>query len=83
MITTIIYGFLLAWLFTEFPAFKYLVDMIPSNKYTNAIKSALRCHKCMSLWITLILFWNPIAAIAASFLAATYSRLIGALPINL
>lgn len=83
MITTTIYGFLLAWFFTEFPFFKHLVDKIPSSNYFSALKSALMCHKCMSLWITLIFFLDPISAIAASFLAATYSRIMSALPINL
>lgn len=83
MINTIIIGFLIAWFFTEFPLFKLMIDMIPSFKYLESLKSALKCHKCMSFWITLIFFLDPISAIAASFLAATYNRIINSLPINI
>ena len=96
MIQTIITGFLLAWFFTEFPLFTLLVGKISSNKFSHKknyfiskIKSALMCHKCMSLYITLIyglIFFGQfcfIEAIAASFLAAVSFRIMSALPFNL
>lgn len=90
MIITTIYGFLIAWFFTEFPLFKEIVAKIKTNKFDcntglliSKFKQALMCHKCMSFWITLIFFLDPISAIAASFLAATYNRIINSLPINL
>lgn len=89
MINTIIIGFLIAWFFTEFPLFKWMIDMIPSFKYSESLKSALKCHKCMSFYITFVyglIFLSQfcfIEAIAASFLAATYNRIINSLPINI
>lgn len=96
MIQTIIIGFLLAWFFTEFPLITSLVEKIPTNKFSckknqviSKIKSALMCHKCMSLYITLIyglVFLGQfcfIEAIAASFLAAVSFRIMSALPINI
>lgn len=96
MIQTIIIGFLLAWFFTEFPLTTLLVGKIPSNKFSHKtnyfiskIKSALVCHKCMSLYITMVyglIFLNQfcfIEAIAASFLAAVSFRIMSALPINI
>lgn len=84
-----IIGFLLAWIFTEFPLFTYLVDKIPSIGYLTTLKSALKCHKCMSLYFTLFygfIFFNNFflfESICASFFAATYNRIINSLPINL
>lgn len=96
MIQTIITGFLLAWFFTEFPLFTSLVEKIRTNKYScktnriiSNIKSALRCHKYMSLYITItygLIFLGQfcfIEAIAASFLAAVSFRIMSALPFNL
>ena len=83
----IINCFLISWFITYFIPLQdflenkteYLLEKY-TNKYLhiliNNVNSILSCFKCLSLWFTLLMTFNPIYAILNSFLAYTYIKII-------
>lgn len=76
----IIQGFLIAWFICNFEPAQNLFNkkLVPTlqKKKMGYLAKLLSCHICASFWTTLIISFNPFAAIAASFLAYTYAKII-------
>lgn len=71
-------GFLLAWMFVNFTPLQSFLDkqIKPYLFKYEYISNALSCLMCLSFWMTLLISANIFTAIAAAFLAYTYTKII-------
>lgn len=71
-------AFLLAWMFVNFTPLQKFIDkqIRPYLFKQEYISNALSCLMCLSFWITLLISLNIFTAIAAAFLAYTYTKLM-------
>lgn len=84
----LIYCFFIAWFITNFEPLQSLIQNVTDNilqknihnKYlftiVDNIYIVLSCFKCLSLWLTLFVTFNPLFAFIIAFLADTYLHLI-------
>lgn len=87
MIHTLLICFTTAWFITQFEPLQNVfhklfgVLMLSTDKkylrtIIDSVYIASGCFKCMSLWITLFVTFNPLYAIILSMLAQMYTKLI-------
>ena len=64
----------LAWLISGFEPLQWLVELLPNNLFKYFIVVLTSCFKCCSMWVGFALggIWY---ACAASFIAATYTKI--------
>jgi hypothetical protein len=72
--------FLAAWFITNFEPITQHTEGLYSKYFNSPIRigfEILTCFKCLSFWLVLIITWNPLYALGASFIASTYDEIKG------
>lgn len=71
--------FIIAWLLAEFEPLQEQWDKLfkkaPQTALFDYLYIAVGCHRCLALWITLAVTWNPFLAIGASMAAQVWTKL--------
>ena len=73
-LTELLTGFLIGWFIVRFPLFGAAVELVlelfeVTNKHIRYfITTPFECFKCAGFWSSLIIFGDPVLALAVSFL---------------
>ncbi len=71
--------FLGSWFLADFQPLQdqwdKLFKKVPQTALNEYLYTAVGCHKCLSMWITLAFTWNIFFAIGAAMLSQIYQKL--------